>query len=48
MLANLKAEVNAEINKDFVNVNRNFQYQNINQNQNQNYQQSTEFSIFLE
>jgi len=34
MLADLKAEVNAEINKDFVNVNRNFQYQNINQNQN--------------
>jgi len=34
MLADLKAEVNADINKDFVNVNRNFQYQNINQNQN--------------
>jgi len=38
MLADLKAEVNADINKDFVNVNRNFQYQNLNQNQ--NYEQS--------
>jgi len=44
MLADLKAEVNADINKDFVNVNRNFQYQNINQNQ--NYDQSKTFRFF--
>lgn len=35
MLTDLKMEVNADINKDFMGVQQNFNYQNVAQNQDQ-------------